>query len=409
MLLFFAGMANQMGRVMIPAIKTSVMTDPVFGPTFKANVGMMLSAVSIVCLGGKILGAGVTDWLGGWLMLIGVFAVWIVATVGAIATSSVDIFGGMWLLNSLAYTVTWGAQVQVIGATFSEAERPGQLSSAASSSRVGATFGNIVFGQLLSAGFSWRATLMPMVPVQVLLLLGCVYGWSKAPRSAAGEAKGAAKDEGSEGVPPLNAMRTPEFWLLMVPKACCFTATQFFMNYIPQLLHVRYGFSHGSAATLGGIAQGGSVVSLMFVSPLVYKKASKPAKVAMLAGMLAVSAAVPALLAVSASLPVDITPVVVPLCMLWGLAYVIPFYLPGGEYAMAVGGAKYTGMYTNIFDATGFLASAVWNPWASASSKGGDFETVLWSQVVFFAGSMVAMPLAMSRLNAKADAAKKKD
>lgn len=54
-LIFFAGLVNQAGRVMIPAVKTSVMADAAFGVTFKQNVGAMLSGVSIVCLGGKMV------------------------------------------------------------------------------------------------------------------------------------------------------------------------------------------------------------------------------------------------------------------------------------------------------------------------------------------------------------------
>jgi MFS family permease len=167
-LLFFAGLTNQMGRVMIPAVKTSIMDDAEFGPDFKANVGGFLSGVSLVCMGGKMLGAAVTDKLGGWVVLTAVFAIWIVATLGAVSTPSVMVFGGMWLFNSLAYTVTWGAQVQVIGAVYAKDERPAQLSNAASSSRVGATVGNIAFGQLLSAGVPWRKAIVFMLPLQVV-------------------------------------------------------------------------------------------------------------------------------------------------------------------------------------------------------------------------------------------------
>ena len=98
---------------------------------------------------------------------------------------------------------------------------------------------------------------------------------------------------------------------------------------------------------------------------------------------------------------------VVPLCVVWGLAYVLPFYLPPGEYAMAVGGKSGTALFTNIFDAAGFATSALWNPWASAIAKSGDFEKVLLSQAAFGAVSMLCMPLCMYRINQKADAAKK--
>ena len=40
-LLFAAVLVNQAGRVMIPAIKTSVLVDPDFAPAFEQNVGAM--------------------------------------------------------------------------------------------------------------------------------------------------------------------------------------------------------------------------------------------------------------------------------------------------------------------------------------------------------------------------------
>ena len=169
-LLFAAVLVNQAGRVMIPAVKTSVLVDPDFAPAFEQNVGAMLSGVSLVCLFGKLLGAAVTDKLGGWLVLIAVFVMWIIATVASVSTYNVQIFGGAWLLNSFAYTVTWGAAVQVVGAKYSDSERGAQLSKIASASRFGATFGNIIFGQLLTAGLHWRQALMPVVPLQASTL-----------------------------------------------------------------------------------------------------------------------------------------------------------------------------------------------------------------------------------------------
>ena len=124
--------------------------------------------------------------------------------------------------------------------------------------------------------------------------------------------------------------------------------------------------------------------------------------------MLAISTAAPLLVAFGDSLPFDVSPIVAPLFTIWGIAYVIPFYLPAGEYAMTIGGSKYTAMYTNMFDAAGFIASALWNPWATSSSKGGDFKQMLLSQAAFAAISAVMMPLGMARVNAKAAAEKKK-
>ena len=89
-LLFTANLVNQMGRVLVPAIKTTVLADAEFGAEFQDKVGGLLGSVSLVCLGGKLLGAAVTDRLGGWVVLIAVFATWLVA----ITFTFIDIDGG---------------------------------------------------------------------------------------------------------------------------------------------------------------------------------------------------------------------------------------------------------------------------------------------------------------------------
>ena len=111
-LLFLAVLVHQMGRVMIQAVETSVIADKDYAPQFEESVGAMLSGVSLVCLAGKLLAAAVTDKLGGWLVLIVVFVCWVFATVGTVLSPTVDLFGYAWLLDSFAYTITWGAVLQ---------------------------------------------------------------------------------------------------------------------------------------------------------------------------------------------------------------------------------------------------------------------------------------------------------
>ena len=470
---FLAVLVNQAGRVMVPAIKTSVLADPTMAgdelglkwynagaarpktgneinngglasalgskkvftrqefdkyqlkdlrpdsfiktkvgymkpsSEFQSKVGGLLSAVSLVCLGGKLLGAAFTDKLGGWMVLIAVFVIWIIATLGAVLTPSVDIFGGAWLLNSFAYTITWGAAVQVIGAVYGDKERPAELAKCASASRFGATLGNIFFGQLLSFGLGWRQVLLPMLVPQAVLLLFCFYKFTTDKASAAKPTAAAAKkaEPAESGMTMGQAALMPDFWLMLIPKAVLFTYTQFFMNYIPQLLKDDYGYDDGAAATLGGVAQGGSVFGLLVVGNMFYKSLPKGQKVWCVAALLAMCAVIPFALSLGPSV---VGPFVVPLTVLWGLAYAMPFYIPPGEAAMAIGGKTSTALFTNVFDAAGFAMSAAWNPWASALAKVGDFQTILLSQALFGAISMVAMPLCMHRQNVKDDAKKKK-
>ena len=153
------------------------------------------------------------------------------------------------------------------------------------------------------------------------------------------------------------------------------------------------------AATLGGIAQGGSVIGLLGVGGY-YKTLGKPSKVVVIFILLVLCALVPFALSLGPSVLNKY--VAVALTVVWGLAYALPFYVPPGDFAMEVGGKSGTALMTNIFDASGFAMSAAWNPWASALAKQAAFERILLSQALFGAISLVAMPLCMYRLNAKA-------
>jgi len=251
---------------------------------------------------------------------------------------------------------------------------------------------------------------MPMVPVQALLLALCLYKTAAASATAAAPAaaKGgsdAAKPADAPAPSIVGAFLSLDFWLMLIPKTVTFTFTQFFMNYIPQLLNVEYGYDHGTAATFGGFAQGGSVVGLLYIGNQVYKKQPPASKVRLVFLLLAACAVVPFLLSLGPAVLPKVA--VVPLTVIWGLAYAMPFYIPPGEFAMQIGGKSGTALFTNVFDAAGFAASAVWNPWASSFAKSGNFKQILLSQAAFGAISMLTMPLCMHRQNAKAAAAKK--
>jgi len=222
-LLFASVCINQMGRVMVPAVKTTVLADATMGEEFKEKVGMLLSGVSIVCLGGKLLGGAVTDKLGGWIVLVSVFIMWLIATLVAILSTSVDVFGYAWWLNSFAYTITWGAALQVIGVTYDEAGKAAQLVFVASASRFGATIGNVVYGLLLSAGLGWRQVFVFMLPLQALLTAMCGYMWasSRAPaKDGVAKSTGASKSSDAPAPSIIGALMSLDFWLMLIQRRC---------------------------------------------------------------------------------------------------------------------------------------------------------------------------------------------
>lgn len=313
----------------------------------------------------------------------------------------------MWWLNSLSYTLTWGAATQIMAVTYDAAERPGKISLVASASRFGASGGSMFFGTLLSNGMHWRQALMPAIVVQALLALLCGYMTFGASKPKAEEPAAAKGAEPAKGPSAWGHLLTLNFWLMCTAKVVTFTYTQFFMNFVGQFLHMNYGYEHGAATSISGFASFGSVIGLLVVGDRIYKKMSPSGKVGLIALLMAVCTAAPALLALGKSLPFDISPLVVPLLFLWGVAYALPFYVPPGEFAMAVGGKAATALFTNLFDAFGFTMCFFWNRWATAQSKDGDFTQVLWSASLFGAIAFVCMPICMMRLNAIADKEKK--
>lgn len=197
----------------------------------------MLSGVSAICLAGKFLGGAVTDKLGGWIVLVAVFVAFVASSAVLIGSTSAQVFGAMWWVNSLAYTITWGAACQVIGVSYSEADRPAQLTKIASASRFGASLGSMLFGTLLKSGMHWRKALLPALPAQALVALACLYSWSSSKAASAAPGAGRTLRSSSKGTPkatPAAAggaasgwdhFKTLDLWLMLIPKVLIFTYT----------------------------------------------------------------------------------------------------------------------------------------------------------------------------------------
>ena len=76
-------------------------------------------------------------------------------------------------------------------------------------------------------------------------------------------------------------------WVHSPPPHLHLTST----HLAPQLLNVVYGYDHGAAASMGGVAQGGSVIGLLYVGNVLYKSRDRAGKVPPAWGQRAVLAA----------------------------------------------------------------------------------------------------------------------
>ncbi|KAJ1633226.1 major facilitator superfamily domain-containing protein [Pavlovales sp. CCMP2436] len=413
-LLFVAVMMNQVSRVMIPSLLSTIKEDSSFGSAADGSLALagalptMLPITSMTCLIGKLALGTVTDRVGGSTILILVFALFVASTAGLIATKSVTVFGLMWVLNSLAYTATWGAATQVIHAAFPKEAWPTQLSSIASAGRLGAAVGAIIYGSLLAEGLTWRAVFAVPLVVQVGLVVLCLWQHAtvrrmqalstsedEAATSAPAKASAPADASGGSATSPLLVMMSLDFWLMMAAKCTLFVFTQWFMNFVGLYLRSAFHFSAAASTNAISIANAGQMVALL-VGGKYYKVLRPEQQLQAVTAMLAVTAVVPALLCLRESIP-GVSVAVLPLLFVWGLAFAVPFYLPIGTYALECGGKKHSTLFTNLLDAGGFTVSSVWNRYAAAQSRINDWDAVIFSLAVLGSIAFFALPLAMYR------------
>lgn len=399
---------------MIPSLLSTIKEDKSFGfaangaPALATALPTMLPITSMTCLVGKLALGTVTDRLGGSAILILVFALFALASAGLCTTTSVQVFGLMWVLNSLAYTATWGAATQVIHAAFPKEEWPTQLSSIASAGRLGAAAGAIIYGFLLAQGLSWRRVFAVPMGVQLLLVPMCLWqhatvrrmGAASEQAAAGGEGKGggkaAAEPAPADGAPGgWSVLLTLDFWLMLCAKVCAFVSTQWFMNFVGLYLRASFGFSPAASTNAISVANAGQMVGLLLGGK--YYKALQPrAQMLAIAALLGVTTAVPALLLARAALPA-VDAAVLPLLFVWGLSFAVPFYLPAGTYALECGGKKHSTLFTNLFDAGGFTACSAWNRYAAAQSGRDNWDEIVRTLVILGGVSFCTMPLAMYR------------
>jgi MFS family permease len=418
----------QVSRVMIPSLLATIKEDESFGIAEDGSAALtsalptMLPITSMTCLVGKLALGTATDRLGGSFILILVFALFALSSAGLVVTSSVQLFGLMWIFNSLAYTSTWGAATQVIHATFPRDEWSTQISSIASAGRLGAAAGAIVYGSLLSQGLTWRQVFVVPMCVQLLLVVMCLWQHVTVSRSrafaiaddeaaTAGKSTrggkgggGADASAGADGPGVWGVLLTLDFWLMLSAKCATFVFTQWFMNFVGLYLRTALRFSAASSTNAISVANVGQIVGLL-IGGKYYKTLLPHVQAQAIAAMLAVTAAVPLLLYLRASIP-GVDEAVLPLLFVWGLCFAVPFYLPVGTYALECGGKRHSTFFTNLLDAGGFTTSSLWNRYAATQSRVNAWDDVLWTLVICGAVALCTLPLAMYRrlpARAKAD------
>ena len=83
------------------------------------------------------------------------------------------------------------------------------------------------------------------------------------------------------------------------------------------------------------------------------------------------------------------------LITVWGTAWALPFYIPPGLVALRLGGQHHAALLTNIFDAVGFFAGAVFSYYSMKAGRFGDWLPVFGACAAANLISLVSMNMAM--------------
>lgn len=401
---------------MVPSLLSTIKEDKSFGVAGDRSVmatalPSILPMTSMTCLVGKLALGTITDRLGGSIILILVFGLFAGSSIGLILTTSSEVFGLMWVFNSLAYTSAWGAATQVIESAFPRDEWPTQISSIASAGRMGAAAGAIVYGSLLHRGYTWRQVFCAPAAVQLVLVILCIWQHITVKRI---QATSTAADEAATSPVKLADKRahaeaeavqksvwaqvlSTDFLLMFVPKCALFILTQWFMNFVGLFLPYAFGFTKAAATNAISVPNAGQMVALIYIGAGVYKRIGALRQAQVVTAMLLVNLLVPVMLRFRTYLPF-VELLLLPILFLWGLSFAVPFYLPAGTFALELGGKRNGALFTNLFDAGGFTVCSVWNRFAAAKAGENDFNGILDS-IIACAAIALLMPVSMySRL-----------
>lgn len=98
-LLFVANAIIQMSRAMVPSMLPAITADKTFA-LGSEQLAVLLPAVSMTCLLGKLALGPATDYFGGSKILVACFIILAGVSLGLMTTTDVHVFGAAWILNA---------------------------------------------------------------------------------------------------------------------------------------------------------------------------------------------------------------------------------------------------------------------------------------------------------------------
>lgn len=377
----------------LPSVLSIINMDPIFQiysqqtltPLIPMSSTLTISTLFVML--GKFTLGPITDHLGGSMaMLISMILISIYLFVAATTQSSIW-FLIAWNLVSLGYSASWGAIANVIRENMDESSWPVALGNVAAYSRLGAMGSSIIFGSLLgfiqtktnivhfynfSKSGSWRSVFIAAGIFQSIISI-LFYFVSKdiSSKTSTHSMKVIPTVTYDEDIvvvtiPKLlqDVSKKSLFWLMLIAKTSLMMVGHI-MSFIPlYLVSGPLKMSSSTAASSSAVFSLGSMISSIYGTRL-YEKLNTQKKHKLITFLNVIGISIPFVLLLQEYQYYQFHySFVLFLLMTWGFAWALPFYIPPGIAALRLGGKAHSSLITNIFDAFGFFAGAIFSKYA---------------------------------------------
>lgn len=330
----------------------------------KAELGAIASLGTVAYAVGKFLSGPLVDRLGGrrgFLLSMGGVALF--GALGGLAPG-LGALAFAYSLNRLSGSAGWNGMVRIL-ATWAPPARLATAIAALSISYVGGGMVATLFArQLVTWGAGWRGVMgLPSVAL-LLLLAACALtvrnGPFRLPRLSSGGAAQPLAGTGKSPAPVSRLLARPEFLAVCGLSFALTLLREALGTWSVDYLHMlqRGAGSTGSealaAAALGSTAFEVAGIASILGMGYLYDRLPRRLRRWVIAGMLAVLAAVLALLALPAALGPGSAAILLGAV---GLCSYGPYSLLAGAMAVECGGEELTATAAGIIDGVGYVAA----------------------------------------------------
>jgi len=358
-------------RTTVVISSPAMLDDPELGLN-KTMWGAILGWGTAGTVIGKLTTGILADRFGGRRVFLGSIGLCMLATGIFGVISKVFFFSIAFFIAMLAKSAGWPCMANLIRNWFSKNWRGRIWGILASSSMSSSLFTSLLMGSLLLV-VSWRWVVASSLPITGILFIILFFYLKQSPTDVGlrelpsidgddggdNPKKSHHLDDATLGEALTNFIKNSRFWLICL-SIMCLTILMTFQNFLPIYLKEIFHLSPGKAGIASSTFALGSMFSVV-IGGFIFDKLTKKKRVFTLGGMMILATGcIVILIFLPKSNAQENSTLWVALSVITIYALLVaPCYLiPMSVFSIDFGG-KYCGVLVGIIDATGYLASMV--------------------------------------------------